>query len=98
MLALFFGGTLMPALGFIDVFPMIYSWVADHFQYLASIGPIVGLAALATRITGRPDWPPAMSMGTRVRYVTHGATLVAAGTLERSKGKATRIIDLRGES
>ncbi|MBK8229541.1 MAG: tetratricopeptide repeat protein [Candidatus Eisenbacteria bacterium] len=35
---LFFVGTLLPALGLIDVFPMRYSWVADHFQYHASIG------------------------------------------------------------
>ena len=29
-----------PALGFFDVYPMRYSFVADHFQYLASIGVI----------------------------------------------------------
>jgi tetratricopeptide (TPR) repeat protein len=46
--ALFFGGTLVPALGFIDVYPMLYSFVADHFQYLASIGPISALAAGGT--------------------------------------------------
>ncbi len=38
---LFFIGTLFPALGFFNVFPFKYSFVADHFQYLASIGPIV---------------------------------------------------------
>ncbi len=38
---LFFAGTLVPALGFFDVYPMRYSYVADHFQYLASIGLIV---------------------------------------------------------
>jgi tetratricopeptide (TPR) repeat protein len=32
-----FAVTLFPALGFIDVFPFRYSFVADHFQYLASI-------------------------------------------------------------
>ncbi|MGA2441412.1 MAG: tetratricopeptide repeat protein [Tepidisphaeraceae bacterium] len=37
---LFFAGTLVPALGFVNVFPMRYSYVADHFQYLACIGPI----------------------------------------------------------
>jgi tetratricopeptide (TPR) repeat protein len=37
---LLFVGTLVPALGFFDVFPMRYSFVADHFQYLASIGLI----------------------------------------------------------
>jgi tetratricopeptide (TPR) repeat protein len=38
---LFFIGTLFPALGFLNVFPFKYSFVADHFQYLACIGPIV---------------------------------------------------------
>ena len=37
---LFFAGTLFPALGFFDVYPMRFSFVADHFQYLASIGVI----------------------------------------------------------
>lgn len=37
---LFFGGTLFPALGFFNVYPFKYSFVADHFQYLASIGII----------------------------------------------------------
>ena len=30
-------GTLFPALGFVNVFPFRYSFVADHFQYLASM-------------------------------------------------------------
>jgi len=34
----FFVGSLFPALGFFNVFPMRFSFVADHFQYLASIG------------------------------------------------------------
>jgi tetratricopeptide (TPR) repeat protein len=45
---LFFAGTLVPALGFINLYPMRYSFVADHFQYHASIGLIV-LAAVAIR-------------------------------------------------
>ncbi len=38
---LFFIGTLFPALGFVNVYPFKYSFVADHFQYLACVGPIV---------------------------------------------------------
>jgi tetratricopeptide (TPR) repeat protein len=42
--ALYFCGTLFPALGFVNVFPFRYSFVADHFQYLASLGVIVPLS------------------------------------------------------
>lgn len=42
---LFFAGTLFPALGFFNVYPFRYSFAADHFQYLAGIGPIT-LAAV----------------------------------------------------
>jgi tetratricopeptide (TPR) repeat protein len=37
---LFFVGSLFPALGFFNAYPFIYSFVADHFQYLASLGMI----------------------------------------------------------
>ncbi len=47
--ALFYGGTLLPALGFTDVYPMRYAFVADHYQYLAGIGPIVLACACLTR-------------------------------------------------
>lgn len=42
---LFFAGTLFPALGFINAYPFRYSFVADHFQYLACLGVIVPAAA-----------------------------------------------------
>lgn len=47
---LFFAGTLFPALGFMNVFPFRYSFVADHFQYLASVGLIVLTAAGLARL------------------------------------------------
>jgi tetratricopeptide (TPR) repeat protein len=47
---LFFAGTLLPALGFIDVYPMQFSFVADHFQYLASIGLLVLCVSTATAV------------------------------------------------
>ena len=43
--ALVFLGLLFPALGFINVYPFIYSFVADHFQYLACVGPLTLVAA-----------------------------------------------------
>jgi tetratricopeptide (TPR) repeat protein len=45
---LFFVGTLFPVLGFLNVYPFIYSYVADHFQYLATLGLIVPTAAVLT--------------------------------------------------
>jgi len=46
---LFFAGTLVPALGFFDVYPMRYSFVADHFQYHASMGLLALAAVILTR-------------------------------------------------
>jgi tetratricopeptide (TPR) repeat protein len=56
---LFFAGTLFPALGFFDVFPMRYSFVADHFQYLACVG-LLALIAAAGQTIGRnlARWGP----------------------------------------
>ena len=42
---LFFAGTLFPALGFLNVYPFVNSYVGDHFQYVASLGIIVPFAA-----------------------------------------------------
>jgi Flp pilus assembly protein TadD len=50
---LFFCGTLLPVLGFLNVYPFIYSYVADHFQYLASLGIIVLVAAGAAQLFAR---------------------------------------------
>lgn len=51
--ALLFIGTLFPALGFINVYPFLYSYVADHFQYLSSLAffaaAAAGLMAAQTR-------------------------------------------------
>jgi protein O-mannosyl-transferase len=42
---LFFVGSLFPTLGFFNVYAFIFSYVADHWQYLASLGVIVPAAA-----------------------------------------------------
>jgi len=47
--AIFFVASLSPLLGFIPLFTFWYTYVADHYQYTASIGPIVLLSAGATR-------------------------------------------------
>ncbi len=54
---LFFAGSLFPALGFVNVYPFVFSYVADHWQYLPCLGIIVlateGGAAVVQRWLGR---------------------------------------------
>jgi tetratricopeptide (TPR) repeat protein len=55
---LIFAGTLFPVLGFLNVYPFRYSYVADHFQYLAALAIIVpaasALAILFRRVSRNP--------------------------------------------
>jgi len=41
----FYAGAVFPALGFADVYPHRYSFVADHFNYLPSVGIIALIVA-----------------------------------------------------
>lgn len=50
---LLFAGTLFPALGFFNVYPFLFSYVADHFQYLASLAVFALGAAGITSVTKR---------------------------------------------
>ena len=49
----FSAGTLFPVLGFLNVYPFRYSYVADHFQYLASLGIIVPVTSVLVRASER---------------------------------------------
>jgi tetratricopeptide (TPR) repeat protein len=60
---LLFCGTLFPVLGFFNVYPFRYSYVFDHFQYLASLyvlAPLASCLALAVNrvppAARRPAW------------------------------------------
>lgn len=55
---LFFIGSLFPTSGFFNLYAFIYSFVADHWQYLPSIGIIVLAAAGLTEAWRRvpPAW------------------------------------------
>jgi protein O-mannosyl-transferase len=93
---LFFAGSLLPALGFFDVYPMRYSFVADHFQYLASIGVIVLVAAAIARCG---EWVAAASAdmpaaGRRlVRPAGQAAVAVLLFTLVIASRRQCRIYD-----
>jgi Flp pilus assembly protein TadD len=50
---LFFVGSLFPALGFFNVYPFVFSYVADHFQYLASMGIMAAASTGAVSLLDR---------------------------------------------
>ena len=58
--ALFFAVTLSPVLGFIDYGYMLFSFVADRFQYLAGIGIMAvligGFAHVLGKLSGAAQW------------------------------------------
>jgi tetratricopeptide (TPR) repeat protein len=49
--------SLAPALGFINFYPMQFSFVADHFQYIATIPICIGLAVLFALLARRVHIP-----------------------------------------
>jgi protein O-mannosyl-transferase len=51
--AAFFVSTLSPVLGFIMLFTFRYTFVADHYQYLACIGPIALASAGIVSLYGK---------------------------------------------
>jgi protein O-mannosyl-transferase len=79
---LIFCGTLFPVLGFLNVYPFRYSYVADHFQYLASLGIIVPVASLLARAMER--------ISTR-RAVTIGCCLVLIAALGALTWRQSRM-------
>jgi len=51
-----FAGSLFPVLGFVNVYPFVFSFVADHFQYLACIGLIALVTGGVTTLAVRMRW------------------------------------------
>jgi tetratricopeptide (TPR) repeat protein len=77
---LFFAATLGPVLGFFMLYTFRYSFVADHYQYLACIGP---LALAAAGISRGVEY-----FGERKRFALSalgGALLVTLGFLSRAQ-------------
>jgi tetratricopeptide (TPR) repeat protein len=85
--ALLFGGTLFPVLGFFNVFPFLFSFVADHFQYLASLAIFAAAATGALLLSARLP-----SLARRAAAVL---LLAALGTLTwREAGKYRDVFSL----
>jgi tetratricopeptide (TPR) repeat protein len=57
----FFLAALLPALGFFDVYYFRYSFVADHFQYLASVGIIACATCGISYILDRTGFSSALA-------------------------------------
>jgi tetratricopeptide (TPR) repeat protein len=69
----YFLALLFPVLGFFNVYFFRYSFVADHFQYLASVGPLALAAAGITTIIGKAK--------PFLQTILCGMLLLALGTL-----------------
>ena len=71
---LLFAGTLFPVLGFFNVFPFLFSYVADHFQYLASLAifalAAAGLTQISARWSARLRWTGAFALLTLLGILT----------------------------
>ena len=79
---LFFTGSLFPVLGFFNVYPFIFSYVADHFQYLASLGIIVVAA------TGITTWLATIpARGRPAGWLLVGLFLAGFGSLSNLQSR-----------
>jgi protein O-mannosyl-transferase len=83
-----FGAALLPVLGFLDQFYWRYSFVGDHFQYLASMAPLALVAAAVT--TAYQELEAGVASVSRRIFVRGGAAL-AIGALILALGRATSI-------
>lgn len=87
--ALYFGVLLFPVLGFFKIYFFRYSFVGDHFQYLASIGPLVlagaGLtvALKSASVVLRRTIPAALVLVLTLMTTSHGRVFVTSETLWR---------------
>lgn len=75
--AVFFAGSLFPVLGFFNVYPFVFSYVADHWQYL----PCLGLIALVTEGAATGLRSRIGRLAGRSRTVAVGAGVSVAGLL-----------------
>lgn len=83
--ALIYGGVLLPALGYFNVYPFHFSFVADHFQYHASIALIALTAAVAVTLFERRT-----SVDSSMRVLAAGAVLLVLSAISQERTRAYR--------
>jgi tetratricopeptide (TPR) repeat protein len=79
---LYFVGSLAPVLGFFNVYPFQFSYVADHFQYLASLGIITIAAAGIASVLAQAS--PRARVGGRIFCALLIAGLAVMSNLQSS--------------
>jgi tetratricopeptide (TPR) repeat protein len=82
---LFYMATLFPVLGFFNVYPFRFSFVADHFQYLACIGPII-IAAIGI------EWVQRL-LKRKIRFSLYTIILLVFAGLTWSQSKMYKNIE-----
>ena len=71
----FYTLALAPALGFFNVFPMQFSYVADHFAYLAIAGPLAAAASALVSLARRFDRAVPLVIAISVALVVASASI-----------------------
>ncbi len=89
---LLFAGTLFPALGFLNVYPHRYSFVADHFQYLASI-PIIAVFGVCLHRLWETDASFRAHSGKRFVSVRKAIPIVVIAALVALSMTYVRVFD-----
>src|SRR5438876_730338 len=96
--AAYFVISLFPVLGFFTVYFFRYSFVSDHFQYLASMGPLALAGAGITAGTDSIKWKPFLRAAMcgilllfgfltwRQSAIYHGLVTLYTATLARNPG------------
>jgi tetratricopeptide (TPR) repeat protein len=85
---LFFVGTLVPVLGFVNFYFMRLSFVADHLQYLPSVGLLALAAALISRALEKLGARPLIGM------CLTACVLILLGTVTWTRGLVYRDAQL----
>ena len=85
--ALIYCGVLLPALGFFNVYPHRYSWVADHFQYLACPALVAGVVVAIARALDRVQPSRETDEPQPTPYVLSGVVLIVLGVMSFQRAK-----------